>query len=228
VDADIEMLPMLSRGKHRSPRRGACFMELASYLAGERWSDKPACTHPLLAHLARLVNDLSEDAERPRLAVLIPAVIGLTSEDPVWDDELTLLAATRALPVVSEHHQRSLAVGILSCERRRAERNGWDGIRFHPASRRALDQVPLAERWAQAFVDQVGAVGSHHPGAAVVEIATVGLATACVSDPSAMLRELLTDAITLCEHLAGRERAEREQLVPEQWRPVVAPARVSG
>lgn len=203
-------------------------MELASYLAGERWSDKPACTHPLLAHLARLVNDLSEDAERPRLAVLIPAVIGLTSEDPVWDDELTLLAATRALPVVSEHHQRSLAVGILSCERRRAERNGWDGIRFHPASRRALDQVPLAERWAQAFVDQVGAVGSHHPGAAVVEIATVGLATACVSDPSAMLRELLTDAITLCEHLAGRERAEREQLVPEQWRPVVAPARVSG
>src|SRR5690606_24222707 len=214
------MLPMLSRGKHRSPRRGACFMELASYLAGERWSDKPACTHPLLAHLARLVNDLSEDAERPRLAVLIPAVIGLTSEDPVWDDELTLLAATRALPVVSEHHQRSLAVGILSCERRRTERNGWDGIRFHPASRRALDQVPLAERWAQAFVDQVGAVGSHHPGAAVVEIATVGLATACVSDPSAMLRELLTDAITLCEHLAGRERAEREQLVPEQWRPV--------
>lgn len=227
MDADIEILPMLSRGKHRSPRRGACFMELASYLAGERWSDKPACTHPLLAHLARLVNDLSNDTERPRLAVLIPAVIGLTSEDPLWDDELTLLAASRALPVVSEHHQRSLAVGILSCERRRAERNGWEEIRFHPASRRALHQVPLAERWARAFVDQAGSVGSHHPGAAVVEIATVGLATACVADPSAMLRDLLTDAITLCEHLAGRERAEREPLVPERWHRVVAPAKVS-
>jgi hypothetical protein len=38
-----ELVPVLSRGKHRNPRRGACFMELASYLAGERWSDQPAC-----------------------------------------------------------------------------------------------------------------------------------------------------------------------------------------
>ena len=32
-------------------------MELASYLAGERWSAHPPCTHPLLAALARDVND---------------------------------------------------------------------------------------------------------------------------------------------------------------------------
>jgi hypothetical protein len=43
------LLPILSRGKHRNPRKGACFMELASLLAGERWSDHPACTHRLLA-----------------------------------------------------------------------------------------------------------------------------------------------------------------------------------
>ena len=69
-----EMLPLLSRGKHRNPRRGACFMELASYLAGEHWSDHPACTHSLLASVARLVNDYTSDAERPRLAELIPSV----------------------------------------------------------------------------------------------------------------------------------------------------------
>ena len=63
-----ELVPVLSRGKHRSPRQGACFMELASYLAGERWSDHPACTHPLLAALARDVNDYSSDAGRSRLA----------------------------------------------------------------------------------------------------------------------------------------------------------------
>ena len=45
-------LPILSRGRHRNPKRGACFMELASVLAGERWSDHPSCTHPLLAQLA--------------------------------------------------------------------------------------------------------------------------------------------------------------------------------
>ena len=48
------LLPVLSRGKHRNPRKGACFMEFASLLAGERWSDHPACTHPLLAAVAQL------------------------------------------------------------------------------------------------------------------------------------------------------------------------------
>ena len=32
-------------------------MEMASYLAGERWSDHPKCTHPLVASVARMVND---------------------------------------------------------------------------------------------------------------------------------------------------------------------------
>ena len=56
-------VPILSRGRHRSPRRGACFMEFASFLAGERWSDHPRCTHPLLTQLARQVNDLVGDEE---------------------------------------------------------------------------------------------------------------------------------------------------------------------
>ena len=48
----------------RNPRKGACFMEYASYLAGEDWSDHPACTHPLLAAIARHVNDCTTDAAR--------------------------------------------------------------------------------------------------------------------------------------------------------------------
>ena len=56
-------------------------MELASYLAGERWSDDPACTHPLLAALARDVNDCTSHAGRAPLVPLIPSVIGLASED---------------------------------------------------------------------------------------------------------------------------------------------------
>ena len=64
-----ELLPVLSRGKHRSPRTGACFMEFASLLAGERWSDHPVCTHPLLGAVARHVNDFTSDAGRPRRAM---------------------------------------------------------------------------------------------------------------------------------------------------------------
>ena len=67
-----DLMPVLSRGKHRHPRKGACFMELASYLAGEKWSDHPDCTHPLLAALARDVNDHVSDGARSRLAPLIP------------------------------------------------------------------------------------------------------------------------------------------------------------
>ena len=32
--------------------QGACFMEMASVLANEPWSDRPRCTHPLLSQLA--------------------------------------------------------------------------------------------------------------------------------------------------------------------------------
>ena len=69
-----ELVPVLSSGRHRNPRKGACFMEMASYLAGERWSDHPSCTHPLLASLARLVNDTLSDAERP----------GWSPSSPTW------------------------------------------------------------------------------------------------------------------------------------------------
>src|SRR6266498_5438030 len=104
------LLPMLARGKHRNPRKGACFMELASLLAGERWSDAPACTHPLLAVLARNVNDYTTDPGRPRLAELIPSVIGLTGDDLHIDARIALRAATTALPVVSTERQRVMAV----------------------------------------------------------------------------------------------------------------------
>ena len=77
-----EIVPILSRGKHRNPRKGACFMEMASYLAGERWSDHPKCTHPLVATVARLVNDNTSDDHRSRLAELIPSVIGLHDHRP--------------------------------------------------------------------------------------------------------------------------------------------------
>lgn len=76
-------LPMLERGAHRSPERGACLMEYVSVLAGTRFSDHPRCTHPALAQLARLVNDeIIDPTVRSRLAVLAPDLIGTRSRDP--------------------------------------------------------------------------------------------------------------------------------------------------
>src|SRR5699024_12566186 len=86
------MMPMLARGRHRNPRRGACFMELASYLAGEPWTDSPACTDESLAHLARLVNDLSTYESRPRHSPILPSVIGLRGLGAGFADEVALSA----------------------------------------------------------------------------------------------------------------------------------------
>ena len=201
-----DMLPVLSRGKHRRPRKGACFMELASYLAGERWSDHPACTHPLLAHVARQVNDYTTDEGRPRLAELIPSVIGLTGDDPHIDALITLRCATAALPVAAADRQRILAVSVLVCERVLAQLDGRsDG--FSSDSERVLEAVPHARQWADRFTS------NFHPRLAAfrrqaaphaVSCAVEGTAHALVPDPDAMLRRMLIEAIDICATWTGQ------------------------
>ena len=107
-----EGIPVLARGRHRTPRRGACFMEFASFLAGERWSDHPACTHPLLGQLARQVNDQISDAGRQQLTPLIPTVVGRRGDDLTWL-RLPVAVAASSILQVPEATQRALAAGLL-------------------------------------------------------------------------------------------------------------------
>jgi hypothetical protein len=213
------LLPVLSRGKHRNPRRGACFMEFASLLAGERWSDHPACTHPLLAAVARHVNDCTSDAGRPRLAGLIPSVIGLTGDDPHIDARIALRSAVMALPVVAAERQRVMAVSVLSCEHRLAELDGRPAGDLEGPSRLALARAPLAARWASQFSDAARSTSvtgrrfRDQAAPTIVRSAVVGIAQACVPDPDAMLRELLVQAIDVCATWAVRD-PDRRQLDP--------------
>ena len=206
-----ELLPMLSRGKHRNPRKGACFMEFASLLAGERWSDHPACTHPLLAAVARHVNDLTSDAGRGRLAELIPSVIGLTGDDLHIDVRIALGAARLALPVAAAERQGVLAVGVLSCERVLAELDGRPVGTLEDQSRSVLDQVPLAARWANRFAAAAPRSAfsakrfRDQSAPAIVGNAAQGIAQACVPDPDAMLRDLLVLTISTCRQWAGHQ-----------------------
>ena len=140
-----EGMPQLSRGKHRSPKTGACFMEFASYLAGEPWSDSPQCTDPLLAHLARAVNDRLSDARRSEIAPDVPRVIGLRGDHRVLAPVIALRAAASALPVVSMGRQHALAVALLALPRLLPE-GVAPGVLA--AVHDALDAVPEAERWA--------------------------------------------------------------------------------
>lgn len=193
-----DLLPVLSTGRHRSPRKGACFMEMASFLAGERWSDHPKCTHPLLASIARLVNDNVPDDVRPALAPMIPSVIGLTGEDPRIDATLALRCATAALPIASATRQNVLAVGLLSCERLLADLDGRSEDDLRESSREALDAVPEAERWARQFSRGLRAsrrAFQKQTAPHVVTLAVQGIAVACVADQHARLVRLLDDCI---------------------------------
>src|SRR6188472_1657606 len=154
--AHPDVMPILSPGRHRSPRRGACFMEFASYLAGERWSDHPACTNGTLAHLARMVNDRTSDAGRARLTPLIPTVVGLTSEDPQLDVLLALRAASAALPIAAEERQRSQAVGVRVALDVLAERDDELAVESRELAEAALRAAPTADAWAIQFIHKVG------------------------------------------------------------------------
>lgn len=71
------LLPLLSRGRHRNPTCGACFMEYTALLAGEPFSDRPECVDPTLASILRGANDSLSDQERSELVPFLGRAIGL-------------------------------------------------------------------------------------------------------------------------------------------------------
>jgi hypothetical protein len=193
-------LPTLSRGKHRTPRKGACFMEMASVLANEPWSDKPRCTDPLLAQLARLVNDHSTDANRSELAVMIPSVIGVHGTGLAWEVQLVAAVAGEAIPDVPEYLQRALAGGLIRCE----ELSGPLGLEI-PGIRDALDTVPGAEKWARQWLDGTPLTERQfrrRSAPQVIRCAVRGLATGAVRDQDGRLADLLRVGIATARRLS--------------------------
>jgi hypothetical protein len=69
----------LSRGRHGSPALGMCVMELASTLAGERFSDHPRSVSPVIAGLLRQYNDAVDDQRRQALIPYAALAVGTRS-----------------------------------------------------------------------------------------------------------------------------------------------------
>lgn len=213
-------MPTLSRGRHRSARRGACFMEYASYLAGERWSDAPRCTDPTLAALARAVNDSVGDEHRAGLVPLIPRVVGLRGDDARAGLVVALRSASRALPVASLERQRALAVAVLATLDA-LESRGWGAPELGAEARRALSEVPDAAGWAAGRLALWGVDASElvRRGCdAIIRASIVGIAQACIPDAEARLVDLLRDAIADVEALVGADASSSRGASPEPAR----------
>jgi hypothetical protein len=196
-----DFLPILSAGRHRNAKRGACFMEFASYLAGERWSDHPACTHPSLAALARLVNDLTSDGVRSKLSVHISSVVGLNGDNRRIPTLVAILAAANALPIASATRQSALATGLVRCEPILESWSGPEVDRARQRIRAAFLMAPGTEVWARDFIQQVSQHGTQPVtvnNEALLRTAVIGIADACVSDADDRLATLLAQAIEEC------------------------------
>jgi hypothetical protein len=183
-------------------------MELASYLAGESWSDHPSCTHPLLASLARDINDHVGDEVRSRLAPLIPEVIGLNGDDPRVDARIAREAGLTALPIAAAERQGVAAVGLLRCERMLNQLEGRSKHYVDPRTQAALDAVPHARDWARGFT----AIGwgstnsfARRSAPAIVHSAVSGIAAAVAPRTDDVLVELLERTIALCHDWLGHE-----------------------
>lgn len=212
-----DLIPILTTGKHRSARKGACFMEMASLLAGERWSDHPACTHPLLAELARQVNDRVGDDMRQRLVPLIPSVIGLTSEDPRVDTHIALHAASTALPVAPLEHQRALAVAVLTSRRVLMRLDAAALGAVDAAAQEALNTAPHAASWAVRFSrGSVPSVRGFRRFAAphAVRLSAEGIAEASMPGTDEILVGLLEQVVERFPTWAGLTAPSSSEAAP--------------
>jgi hypothetical protein len=216
-----EYVPLLSAGRHRSPRSGGCFMEIASFLAGARWSDHPKCTDPSLSELARCVNDVMPDDHRTQLAVMIPSVIGTgqrrsTRERALLGAVVVRSCTMRALPLVDEKSV-PIACALIGAERVLGERT--------TAAEAALATQPAAaataETWAREYAGTWGRAGTY---VALAVPLSIKLTVKSVSDELGrdawpLLTGMLRDTIAEVRERCGLDQTE--QVSPGQrWEDV--------
>jgi hypothetical protein len=66
----------LRQGNSNDPRNGACLLDAVSWFEYGRLGDSPACVCPVIRAFARGINDAMNDADRQRLKVFIPRLVG--------------------------------------------------------------------------------------------------------------------------------------------------------
>jgi hypothetical protein len=83
----------LARGRHARPEEGVCVMELASVLAGQKFSDHPHSVSPLLCELLLGYNDGLDDDRRQTLKRFAATVLGTAGTVTSERDRGALLRA---------------------------------------------------------------------------------------------------------------------------------------
>jgi hypothetical protein len=205
-------LPILSPGRHRRPRRGACLMEYTSVLAGERFSDSPRCTDPVLAAVARSVNDYTGDTARQRLA---PLAGDLTTANGAGDDVrrgIVRRCLLTALPYATGDRRRVLVVALMGLDRAAAgQSRGWTREMLALDTELGLvgcdSDVAVAERYLHRLSVTVG--DHSRRGMTVAVEAAVATIAAEADDADDVLCALLDECLADYRRALGAAQPTR-------------------
>jgi hypothetical protein len=172
----------LAKGKHQSPDHGVCVMELASMLAHEPFTDRPACVCPVIAGFLRTYNDRLDDERRQSLYAYAAAVV-----DSKAGPELEARRAERCVEWAEDVHRRGgvrrglrLRLRRLPLPDRRMGAEAAGVLAANVASRAAGRRNHEMHDAALALVDELLAMGGRTPLAA-------GAARAAAREASSVL-----------------------------------------
>jgi hypothetical protein len=143
----------IRKGRHASPERGACVMELASMLAGEPFDDHPHSVCPVIAGFLRGYNDLLPDGQHGELYAVAARVLGTRSSGAVRRRRARLLMTSATRGKARPRYRHRFYVRVRP----------WDLVLL-PAVEAALRMDPDQRRTAvAALVEELCAIGRVAP-----------------------------------------------------------------
>jgi hypothetical protein len=157
----------LAKGKHASPEKGVCVMELASMLAGEPFSDHPACACPVISSFLRSYNDSIDDGRRQDLYSYASKVVGSRAPASVQRARVDRLAAWGLEVHLSQQRWTRIVVpdrwrvlsrarGLETVVRLTIDAIRKDIDRLHPEVLRLIDELLAMGRSERAAVAYAG------------------------------------------------------------------------
>jgi hypothetical protein len=124
----------LDKGAHDSPENGVCALEAVAYVAGEPFTDHPACASPVLGAFLRSWNDSLNDQDRQMLKPLIPRLVGTNTCEK--DEETRAWMATDWLA-------RECAPAFLRLAGLTVQAEALEGLAALDGKRRADEAMPV-------------------------------------------------------------------------------------
>ena len=95
-------VPFIRSGVGETPADGGCVMQMADWVHRNEWTDEPPCVHPVIRHLAIVVNDRLPDDERQKLLDLIPRMMDTNTGDEALTRKLLGFLARQVFPIYEE------------------------------------------------------------------------------------------------------------------------------